>query len=87
MIETAQSLRDKVLWELANRGKKLERSRLRRCAGMRLADLDPILEKLEKEGRIIRQPSSTDKEMIILRTDRQNLIPPARTPAAIARYL
>jgi hypothetical protein len=48
----SQSPRDRILWVLANRGKKLERSRLRRCAGMRLADLDPILEELEKEGKI-----------------------------------
>jgi hypothetical protein len=57
----------------------MERSRLRRCAGMKLADLDPLLAELAREGRIIRQPSSTGKEMIILITDRQNLIPLART--------
>jgi hypothetical protein len=30
----------------------MERSRLRRCAGMKLADLDPILVELAKEGQI-----------------------------------
>jgi hypothetical protein len=30
----------------------MEWSRLRRCTGMRYADLDPILEELAKEGRI-----------------------------------
>jgi len=30
----------------------MERSRLRKCTGMRLADLNPILAELAKEGRI-----------------------------------
>jgi hypothetical protein len=30
----------------------MERSRLRRCAGMRYADLDPILSELVRECRI-----------------------------------
>jgi len=30
----------------------MDRSRLRRCAGMRLADLEPILGELAREGRI-----------------------------------
>ena len=33
-------------------GGKMERSRLRRYAGMRYADLDPILRELAQEGRI-----------------------------------
>jgi hypothetical protein len=37
--------------------------------GMRYADLDPLLEELVKECRIIRLPSPTGKEMII-RIDR-----------------
>jgi predicted transcriptional regulator len=44
--------------------RKMERSRLRRCAGMRYALLEPILEELEKGGRINQLPG---KEMIILR--------------------
>jgi hypothetical protein len=31
----------------------MERSRLRRCTGMRYADLDPVLEEIVREGRII----------------------------------
>ena len=34
---------------------------------MRLADLDPILEELEKEGRIARLPSPAGKDMITLK--------------------
>jgi hypothetical protein len=30
----------------------MDRSRLRRCAGIKLADLDPILLELAREGRI-----------------------------------
>jgi len=45
----------------------MERSRLRRYVGMRYADLDPILEELEKEGKIIRPSSPMGKEIVILR--------------------
>jgi hypothetical protein len=48
----SQSHRDRILWILANSGGKMERSRLRRCAGMRLADLNLILGELAREGRI-----------------------------------
>jgi hypothetical protein len=37
---------------LANHGGKMDRSRLRRCTGMRYALLDPILKELAREGRI-----------------------------------
>jgi uncharacterized protein YjhX (UPF0386 family) len=47
-----QSPRDRILWTLANSGGKMERSRLRRCAGMKLADLDPILAELARGGKI-----------------------------------
>jgi hypothetical protein len=30
----------------------MERSRLRRCAGIKLADLDPLLRELAREGKI-----------------------------------
>jgi hypothetical protein len=30
----------------------MERSRLRRCIGMKLADLDPLLAELAREGKI-----------------------------------
>jgi len=52
MTRPSLSPRDRVLWILATRGRKMERSRLRRCAGMRYADLDPILLDLAREGRI-----------------------------------
>ena len=52
MTSSTQYPRDRILWILSNSGGKLERSRLRRCAGMRLADLNPILEELAREGRI-----------------------------------
>ncbi len=47
-----QSPRDKVLWELANHGRAMTRSRLRRQVKMPLAELEPILEELEREGVI-----------------------------------
>jgi hypothetical protein len=52
MKRSAQSSRDRILWILANSGGKMERSRLRRCAGMRYATLDPILTELARECRI-----------------------------------
>jgi hypothetical protein len=53
MTTSPQSPRDRVLWILANSGGKMDRSRLRRCAGMRYAQLDPILMELSG-GRKIR---------------------------------
>ena len=47
-----QTPRDRILWILSSSGGKMERSRLRRCAGMRLADLEPILGELAQEGKI-----------------------------------
>ena len=52
MTKLSQSQRDRILWILATRGRKMERSRLRRCTRMRYADLDPILLDLAQEGRI-----------------------------------
>jgi hypothetical protein len=37
---------------LTNSGGKMERSRLRRCTGMKLADLEAILGELAREDRI-----------------------------------
>jgi hypothetical protein len=48
----SQSHRDRVLWILTNSGGKMDRSRLRRCAGIKLADLNLILGELAREGRI-----------------------------------
>jgi len=47
-----QSPMDRILWILSNSGGKMERSTLRRRVGMRLADLEPILGELAREGRI-----------------------------------
>lgn len=52
MIDPPQSARDRVLWILANHDGTMDRSRLRRCAQMRYAFLDPILAELAREGRI-----------------------------------
>jgi hypothetical protein len=48
----SQSPRDRILWILANSGGKIDRNRLRRCAGLKLADLNLILGELSREGRI-----------------------------------
>ncbi len=58
----SQSLHDKILWELANNGSKLNRSVLRRRVGIRYADLDPILEELERNGEIRRTVVGFDKK-------------------------
>jgi hypothetical protein len=52
MTSPSQSPRDRVLWILANNDGKMERSRLRRCVGVRYAVLDPLLAELIGEGRI-----------------------------------
>ena len=46
------SLSDRILWTLANSGGKMDRSRLRRCMGMKYMDLDSILAELARDGRI-----------------------------------
>jgi hypothetical protein len=63
-----QSLRDKVLWELASHGGKMMRSELRRRMGIKYAVLDPILEDLQKEEQISQSTSPTGKEMITFRS-------------------
>jgi hypothetical protein len=52
MTGSSQSPRDRILWILSEHGGQMERSKLRRDTGMRYALLDPILEKLVKEGKI-----------------------------------
>jgi len=52
MTSSSQSPRDHILWILTNSGGKMDRSRLRRCAGIKLADLNLILSELAREGRI-----------------------------------
>ena len=53
MTSLSQFPRDRILWILTNNGGKMERSRLRARTGMRYALLNPILDELAKEGRII----------------------------------
>ena len=48
----SQSSRDRILWILTNSGGKMERSKLRRRSGMKLADLNLVLGELALEGRI-----------------------------------
>ena len=52
MTSDPQSPRDRILWVLSESSGKMDKSTLRRRAGMRLADLNPILEELAREGRI-----------------------------------
>lgn len=52
MTSISQTMRDRILWLLENNGSKMERANLRRKIGWRYAVLDPILEQLEKEGKI-----------------------------------
>lgn len=47
-----QSPMDRILWILSNSDGKMDRRRLRRCAGIRLADLNLILGELARDGRI-----------------------------------
>lgn len=49
---SSQSPRDHILWILTNSGGRMDRSRLRRCAGIKLADVNLILGELAREGRI-----------------------------------
>jgi hypothetical protein len=52
MTSISQTMRDRILWLLENNGSKMERANLRRKIGWRYAVLDPILEQLEKQGKI-----------------------------------
>ena len=49
---TSQSPRDRILWILTNSSGKMDRSRLRRCTGIKLADLNLILGELAQEKKI-----------------------------------
>jgi DNA-binding MarR family transcriptional regulator len=62
VLETTKpslSPRDRILWILANSGGKMERSELRQDMEMTYTDLDPILTKLEPEGKIRRSGEMT----------------------------
>jgi hypothetical protein len=50
MTSFSHSLRDRILWVLANNGGKIERSRLRAATGMRYALLNPVVDELVSEA-------------------------------------
>jgi hypothetical protein len=52
MTSDPQSPRDHILWILSNSGGKMDRSKLRRCSGLKLADLNIILGELARDDRI-----------------------------------
>ena len=52
MTNDPQSSRDRIFWILTNSGGKMDKGRLRRCTGMKLADLNLILSELAQEGRV-----------------------------------
>ncbi len=51
-MTSVQSPRDRILWILTSSGGRMDRSRLRRCTGIKLAGLNLILGELAREGRI-----------------------------------
>ena len=52
MKSSSLSPGDRILWILTNSGRKIERSRLRRRMAMKYVELDTILGKLAREGKI-----------------------------------
>ena len=60
-MKRTQSMRDKILWELANNGNKLTRNVLRRRVRIKYADLDPVLKELERAGKIRRTERGVGK--------------------------
>jgi hypothetical protein len=51
VLEMMDHPRDKILWELATQGNMKKRD-LRRSSGLRLSELEPILEELAREDKI-----------------------------------
>ncbi len=49
---STQSLPDKVLWILNTNTQKMKRSELRRRVKVKMYELVPVLEDLEREGKI-----------------------------------
>ena len=68
-ITSLESPRDHILWILAGSGGRMERSKLRRASGLKIALLDPILDELMKEGRI--SITGKDKNIIALMGQRR----------------
>ena len=54
MTFATQTKLDKVLWNLVKAGGSLDRGTLRRRTHMRMTELEPILDDLERQGRIGR---------------------------------
>jgi len=52
-MKEQQTPRVKVLWILGSNDGKLSISRLRSMTGLKKADLDIVLEELERENRIV----------------------------------
>jgi len=52
MKGSSQSPHDKILWALSEHDRKMKRSELRRRTGLRIQEINPILEELEREGWI-----------------------------------
>lgn len=72
MIYITQSQRDKILFDLESCGGKTSRSIIARRSKLKRAELDSILEELERNGMIQRTRLRTDPkrspgEMISLR--------------------
>jgi hypothetical protein len=59
MMRSGQSPSDRILWALVSLNGKSEWSELRRRTKLRAAELDAVLSKLAKDGRIsvIAQPA------------------------------
>jgi hypothetical protein len=51
-MRSSQSPHDSILWILSNHNGQIKIGELRRYAGLRLHELAPILEDLEREGKI-----------------------------------
>jgi len=71
MRRPPQTLQDKVLWNLVRRGGNLDSDNLCIRMNMRLNELEPILDDLERQGRISRvalEPrNDMPKQMITFR--------------------
>ena len=64
MTSLSQSPRDRILWTLANNGGKMEQSRLRAATGMRYALLNPILDELVREGRLLAMIQANENQSL-----------------------
>jgi hypothetical protein len=63
-MESAQSILNKIQWELASHNGKLTTWVLRRRMGIKYTDLDPVLEELERNGKIRRTEVGVNKDFL-----------------------